>query len=263
LELHFTSQIVQLPRPARLRSTAVLTGPRVKQKSLGRRVDGTRLLPQSACRNRTPATIVDTPMSERTKHPTGIPSARLCVLVATNCFIVCMLPFIEGPTRLSWAASQIFGICLAIGILATPVVLVRDWVRNRVQALFGGGLVTVVILVIPRLVHELATTRFEQVRPQLEQVVEDIRQDRSVATNQLSLLPKASTNSTVTYAVLARRTPDTGLTVEFLTRARFPVKHAGYLFESTGVPSAQSKERWPRCSTIGRRTGNTWFRISD
>jgi hypothetical protein len=87
------------------------------------------------------------------------------------------------------------------------------------------------------------------------------RQDVQAVGEKKIFIPLSDAEKELTYAVFAQRTPAGTLIVEIATEGGFPVKHAGYLFSSSGeIPKTpELSYRWP----YQERLNPHWFRVID
>ena len=94
-----------------------------------------------------------------------------------------------------------------------------------------------------------------------ETVISDLRSSATPIPLTIAKIPVPENSRDMAYSILAQRSSDERLAVEFLTRGGFPLKHGGFLFLSSGsiedYPSMAS--RWPRHTQLR----NNWFYIAD
>ena len=80
-----------------------------------------------------------------------------------------------------------------------------------------------------------------------------------------TFMPLSQEEKKLAYAMQAQRLPDGTLLVELMTEGAFPLKHAGYVYTSTGRIDASSGSSsawlgaWPRRTEIQPN----WFRVAD
>jgi hypothetical protein len=142
-----------------------------------------------------------------------------------------------------------------VGVVAAIAVLLTEWHRLRWRSLTPLGTCLGSFFLALPLVHLSRHLAFLWALPSYEAVVKQIE------TGAISVSPSGTiiegVQARMAFRILAARTVDGSLTVEFITELGFPVLHSGYLYSSKG--SIDSDPRWP----IHEEVRKNWYFISD
>ncbi len=165
---------------------------------------------------------------------------------------------LSGWTQLAVAAGTIGGVG---AILACLVVLALDWRRAHWKAaipllacLAAATVASPMAVATRALVFALELPAYESIvgRPD----VQGLRPGSSV-----SPLPLSDAEQWHVWYARAQRTQDGTLYVELLNGSAFPVKHAGYVYTSSGkiAEDTDAWENWP----VKIAVRDHWVRVHD
>lgn len=171
------------------------------------------------------------------------------------------LPF--ATSQNTW--TQLLGI-LGFGgyLLALILSLIfagTEWRQLRLLAViplllwFGSCLATTAVGTASR------RAQFERELPRYQALVERIQAGSRLDSGKVASVSLSEAERDLGYNVLAERDTNGVLTVEILTGGGFPLKHSGYLYNSSGriIPGSFFDSRWPFKTEVKPK----WFRISD
>lgn len=159
--------------------------------------------------------------------------------------------------------TQLLSMLLSLGLLIVSFIsLVRvftHWGRERWRSVTPLVACVLVVVLAPEIGAAIRRVTLRQALPSYESIIRQIESGAIPVTTELRHIPQLESGST--YAVLAQRSTNGVLTVEFLTGRGFPVKHSGYLYCSSGSiePGSLVDSRWPK----KREMKPLWYRISD
>ena len=182
----------------------------------------------------------------------------LTVIVAglwTTSFVV----FVVHPSMATQLLSMLLGLGLLVAGCVGFVRLFRHWERERWREVLPPVACVLVVVLMPETGAAARRAVFQHSLPGFESVIHQIEQGTIPVTIELQPIPQARSGSG--GPVLAQRSTNGVLTVEFITGGGFPVKHSGFLYCSSGSIEAGSRtdSRWPRRQPIKPR----WYRVSD
>lgn len=159
-------------------------------------------------------------------------------------------------TQLLGMASSL--VALGVGLIAL-VRMVTGWPRDGWRVLVPPVICATAVIASMVTGPALQRAAFHRSLPAFEAVIRQMESGPIPVTTELRRIPQAE--SSLVPAVLARRTTNGVLIVEFLTGFGFPAKHSGYLYCSSTNRDLRSDpdHRWARF----RQWEPHWFRISD
>ncbi len=102
--------------------------------------------------------------------------------------------------------------------------------------------------------------KFRYDLPQYENVIAMMQKGEIVIEQNLHPIDIPPEYAHLAYAILAEKSKQGVLTVEFLSGSGFPVKHSGWLYREDDDPMAwKDIRRWPKIEKIEPK----WYRIGD
>jgi hypothetical protein len=183
---------------------------------------------------------------------------KIAIFVAGLWFVV-FVAFAARPT----AATQLLSILLSLGFLVFCFIsfirLFTHWRRERWQVVIPLSICLLAVVFAPVVGATMQHVIFQLSLPHYESIIRQMDSGAIPVTPELRRIEQAEGGSV--YAVLAQRSTNGVLTVEFLTGGGFPVKHTGFLYCSLGLiePGSDADSRWRK----RREMRPLWYRISD
>ncbi len=183
---------------------------------------------------------------------------KITIIVAGLWFVV-FIAFAARPSPVTQLLSMLLTLGLLIFGFVSFIRLFTHWRRERWRVVTPFAACVLVVVLAPEVGASIRHVTFQRSLPSYESIIRQMESGTMPVTSELRRISQAEGGSA--YAVLAQRSTNGVLTVEFLTGGGFPVKHSGYLYCSSGSiePGSVADRRWPR----RREVRPLWFRISD
>lgn len=148
------------------------------------------------------------------------------------------------------------------GVFAASVFwLFREWRSHKWRSVFPLVLCILAVPTPSRVGAVAQHALFVWNKPAFERIVSRAEIQALPAGSDELLLALSKDEKRLTYFVSAERAMAGTLFVEIVTEGAFPVKHAGYVYTSSGAidPNTSTAARWP----YRRQVSEQWFRVAD
>lgn len=150
---------------------------------------------------------------------------------------------------------------LLISVVVGLCLLSREKLRALVPATicFAGLLMSLTIAIW--LGGAIRSRIFRRNLPRYNEVVRLVENREIRSGSSLSKIELPTQYSDLAKLTLGKTNAEGGATIEFFIGGGFPIKHSGYLYNSSGKMESdpESLRRWPHHSRIS----DNWFRIAD
>ena len=184
--------------------------------------------------------------------------SKITIIIA-GLWFVSAVAFVARPSGLAQLLSMVLTLgLLGFGLVSFIQVFTR-WRREHWRSVIPMGACVLAVILAPEVGAMIQDISFRRALPHYESLIQQIESGNLPVSDELRSVPR--TKDISAYSVLAQRSTNGVLMVEFLTGRGFPVKHSGYLYSSSGAIERDSRidSRWPK----RRQVRPLWFRISD
>lgn len=183
---------------------------------------------------------------------------KITIFVA-GLWFAAFIAFAARPSPVTQLLSMLLDLGLLVFGFISFIRLFTDWRRERWRVVIPFATCVLAVALAPEVGAAIRRVTFQHSLPHYESIIRQMESGTIPVTQELRRLEQAEDGSA--YSVLAQRGTNGVLTVEFLTGGRFPVKHSGYLYCSSGFiePGSAADSRWRK----KREVRPLWYRISD
>lgn len=183
---------------------------------------------------------------------------KITIFVAGLWFAV-FIAFAARPSPVTQLLSMLLDLGLLVFGFISFIRLFTHWRRERWRVVIPFATCVLAVALAPEVGATIRRVAFQHSLPHYESIIRQMESGTIPVTQELRRIEQAEGGSA--YSVLAQRSTNGVLTVEFLTGGGFPVKHSGYLYCSSGFiePGSAADSRWRK----KREVRPLWYRISD